>query len=125
MTKRRVLVVDDEPDILRLWKLYLELEGWTVLTASRGEAALEIAKKEQPEAIFLDYMMPGLDGPAVCRLLRVQSETANLPIILFSAKVGNLRVSDFLAIGFTGVLPKRFSTERLVKDICEILGWEE
>lgn len=84
-TKRTVLVVDDEPINIQLLQRKLEWDGITVLTASNGEACLEVAKAERPDLILLDVMMPGMDGFAVCAKLREDKRTKAIPVIFVTA----------------------------------------
>ena len=79
----KVLVVDDDINIVKLIKLYLEKEDYTVYTAHNGVEALEVWKKENPSIIILDIMMPEMDGNSVCREIRKTSDT---PIIMLTAK---------------------------------------
>lgn len=84
-TKRTVLVVDDEPINIQLLQRKLEWDGITVLTATNGEACLEVAKNERPDLILLDVMMPGMDGFAVCSKLREDKRTVAIPVIFVTA----------------------------------------
>lgn len=84
-TNRSVLVVDDEPINIQLLQRKLEWDGITVLTATNGEACLEVAKNERPDLILLDVMMPGMDGFAVCSKLREDKRTAAIPVIFVTA----------------------------------------
>src|ERR1035438_3272161 len=79
----RVLIIEDEKDIVRLLKYNLEKEGYTALAAHDGEAGLDLARKEKPDLIILDLMLPKLDGMQVCRTLRQESQ---VPIIMLTAK---------------------------------------
>ena len=83
MAKNKILVVDDEEKIVRIVKAYLEREGYAVVTAYDGEAALAIARAEVPDLIVLDLMLPLLSGWDVCRSLRAES---NVPIIMLTAR---------------------------------------
>ena len=78
MTPKKLLVVDDEQDIVDLISYNLKKEGYTVLTATNGTSALEIAKQELPDLIILDIMMPGLDGFEVCRMFRQYPQTSQV-----------------------------------------------
>ena len=83
--KARVLVVDDEPDFLQLLEFNLTNQGFEVLTAMTGLEALQRARCDAPQVIVLDLMLPDLDGFSVCEILRAQSSTRELPIIILSA----------------------------------------
>jgi DNA-binding response OmpR family regulator len=81
-----VLVIDDDPVIVKLLEVNFEMEGYQVLTALDGEAGLQRAHQDRPDVVVLDVMMPGLDGLEVARRLRAQPKTQSLPILLLSAK---------------------------------------
>ena len=83
MEKTRVLIVDDDPNINQLIKLYLEKEGYETETAERGDDALNLFKKNPPQIVLLDLMLPGMDGWQVCREIR---KISTIPIIMLTAK---------------------------------------
>src|SRR5688572_29029152 len=85
-TKRRVLVVDDEKDLVDLISYNLTRGGFEVLTAYDGKDALELAQREVPDLVVLDLMLPGLDGTEVARRLKADSRTAGVPIVMLTAK---------------------------------------
>ena len=86
MSKGRILVVDDEEDILELVKYNLEREGYLVDCVDTGEEAIERAVAIRPDGILLDLMLPGVDGIEVCRELRKNPDTRTIPIIMMTAK---------------------------------------
>jgi CheY-like chemotaxis protein len=86
MSKGKILVVDDEVYIVHILDFSLGMEGYEVVTALDGEEALAKVKKEQPDLIVLDIMMPKLDGYETCRILKSDPETQQIPVILLSAK---------------------------------------
>lgn len=86
MTKK-ILVVDDEPDVLLLCRVNLEFEGYEVAEAQDGESALEAVASEQPDLILLDVMMPGMDGWQVLAALKADPVSASLPVVMLTAKV--------------------------------------
>jgi len=81
----KILIVDDEQDIVRLLSFALQAEGYQVVTALSGQEALKRVEQERPDIVVLDVMMPGMDGIEVCAELRSKPETAGLPIIMLSA----------------------------------------
>src|SRR5689334_25215328 len=83
---KKILIVEDERDILQLVKLYLEKEGFRTVTATTGTEGLSSAKQDKPDLIVLDLMLPEIDGLEVCKRLRSAPETAMLPIIMLTAK---------------------------------------
>ncbi len=124
MTARRVLIIDDEDDIREVARASLELVGgWEVLAASSGNEGLETAEREKPDAILLDVMMPGLDGPGTFQKLRENTATRAIPVILMTAKVQAADQERFRELGVTGVIAKPFDPMQLAAKIAEILGW--
>ena len=116
MTK--VLVVDDDINIVKLIKLYLEKEDYTVYTAHNGVEALEVWKKENPSIIILDIMMPEMDGNSVCREIRKTSDT---PIIMLTAKGVTFDKVLSLELGADDYLVKPFEPKELIARIKAIL----
>jgi DNA-binding response OmpR family regulator len=110
----RVLVVDDEPPIVNLVRGYLEREGWTVLVATDGREALEVVRRDRPDVVVLDLMLPGLDGIEVCRELRTFSDAFVLMLTARSEEVDKL---VGLAVGADDYLTKPFSPRELVARI--------
>jgi CheY-like chemotaxis protein len=124
MITRRVLVVDDEDDIREIAQISLEMvAGWKVLTASSGSAGLEIANADQPDAILLDVMMPGMDGPTTFQKLQADPAIRHIPVILLTAKLQSDDRRRFAALGVAGVLAKPFDPLKLAEQITEALHW--
>ncbi len=86
MKREKILVIEDEADILELLQYNLEREGYRVFTAMKGEEGILLAKKEGPQLILLDLMLPGIDGIEVCRRLRGDPVTSEISIIMVTAK---------------------------------------
>src|SRR5574337_1311528 len=86
MSKEKILVVDDEQDLVKLIQYHLEKEGYKVLSASNGEDALFLTRRERPELVILDLMLPGIDGLEVCKKLKAEPELANTAIVMLTAK---------------------------------------
>ncbi len=123
MEIRKVVLVDDEPDIRRVGELSLRARaGWQVVVCASGTEAVESARRERPDVILLDVMMPVLDGPATLALLRADAETASIPVIFMTAKVQRQEVERYLSLGAAGVVSKPFDPLSLVGDIRKILG---
>lgn len=122
---RRVLVVDDDPLMREVAQSALELVGgWQVVTASSSVAAQAQARQERPDAILLDVMMPGVDGPATVAALRADPVTRGIPIIFLTAKASD-RHADWGALQLAGVLAKPFDPMTLAADVALLLGWSE
>lgn len=115
---QRVLVVDDEPHIVELVRYNLRQEGYEVLVASDGPTALSRARVERPDLIILDLMLPGLDGLEVCRRLRHEAAT---PIIMLTAKGGELERVVGLESGADDYVTKPFSPRELVARVRAVL----
>jgi DNA-binding response OmpR family regulator len=112
--KPRILVVDDDPVILRLLQVNFRLEGYDVLTASRGDDALRVAKQEDPDVIVLDVMMPGIDGYEVCRQLKEDATTAAAPVVFLSARAQDADRDRGYALGVVAYVTKPFDPAHLV-----------
>lgn len=124
MSNRRILLVDDEDDIREVAQLSLEMvAGWDVLTASSGREALMRAASEKPDAILLDVMMPGMDGPTTFRALQESEHTRAIPVILLTAKVQASDRKRFDDLGVAGVLSKPFDPMELANQVSQALGW--
>lgn len=116
-----VLVVDDDPVIVRLLEVNLRLDGYEVETASRGEQALERAAETDPDLVILDVMMPGLDGWETCRRLREQPAFADTPVVFLSARVQDDDRSRGSALGSVAYLTKPFDPVRLMELVRRML----
>jgi len=118
---KKILVVEDEPDILQLVKLYLEKEGFRTATAVNGAQALKKVKEDKPDLIVLDLMLPELDGLEVCKRLRSVPDTAMLPIIMLTAKAEESDTVIGLELGADDYVAKPFSPKALVARIKALL----
>ena len=117
----RVLIVDDDPDILRLVSYNIGQAGFEVIAASTGRKALEIAQKQHPDLIILDVMLPDVDGMEVCRTLRQQYPSRRIPIIMLTARGDEIdRVVGF-ELGADDYVAKPFSPRELVLRVKSIL----
>lgn len=121
MSKGRILVVDDEEDILELVKYNLEREGYLVDCVDTGEEAIKRAIVIRPDGILLDLMLPGVDGIEVCRELRKNPDTRTIPIIMMTAKGEESDVVSGLEVGADDYVPKPFSTKILVARLRALL----
>ena len=107
----RVLVADDDPCILSLVKTVLEIEGFSVLSASNGREALREVEDHRPDVVLLDVMMPVMDGVTCCKELRKNPETATTPIVIMSAA---LNLAELKETGADGFIAKPFDNDELV-----------
>jgi len=113
-----ILVVDDEPKVARLARDYLEKNGFRVITAADGPSALAMARRERPDLLILDLLLPGLDGREVCRILRRESE---VPIIMLTALAEESDQVVGLEIGADDYIVKPFSPRALVARVRAML----
>ena len=113
-----ILVVDDEPKIIKLARDYLEHGGFRVLSTGDGQAALAMARREQPDLVVLDLNLPGMDGLDVCRALRRES---GVPIIMLTARVEESDRLIGLELGADDYIPKPFSPKELVARVRAVL----
>jgi DNA-binding response OmpR family regulator len=116
--RARILVADDDPEITELLKRYFAREGWTTLTAADGAQALERVRRENPDLLVLDIMMPRLDGIAVCTEIR---RTSELPILFLTAKDAPTDRIAGLTIGADDYVTKPFSVHEVVARVKAIL----
>jgi CheY-like chemotaxis protein len=122
---KRILVIDDEDDIRAITKISLErVAGWEVLTAESGERGVELAAEEQPDAILLDAMMPGLDGPHTIDRLKASERTRAIPVLFLTAKLQSGDREHYLQLGAAEVLAKPFDPMSLHVQVSSALGWE-
>jgi DNA-binding response OmpR family regulator len=113
-----ILVVDDEPKVVRLARDYLEKNGFRVITAADGQSALATARREKPDLIILDLMLPQIDGREVCRSLRRESD---VPIIMLTALSEEIDQVTGLEIGADDYITKPFSVRALVARVRALL----
>ena len=114
MANKKILIVDDDAKIVELVKLYLDRDGYDVITAYDGKESLRIARESHPDLIVLDIMLPGLDGLTVCRTLRTES---SVPIILLTAKTTEEDRIEGLDLGADDYVTKPFSPKELAARI--------
>ena len=121
MAKERVLVVDDEEDILELVRFHLTREGYQLTLAATGEEALKKAKHETFDLIVLDLMLPGLDGLEVAKALKADARTKSVPIVMLTAKGEDADVVSGLEIGADDYITKPFSPRVLTARVKAVL----
>ncbi|PYQ17650.1 MAG: hypothetical protein DMF79_17095 [Acidobacteria bacterium] len=119
----KVLIIDDEDDIRRIACLSLSRVGkMEVVDASGGPEGVRKAASERPDAILLDVMMPGLDGPATLSALRSNPATAEIPVVFLTAKAMASEIERLLGLGARGVLTKPFDPMSLPQELKNCLG---
>ena len=121
---RTVVVVDDEDDIREIAVLALEaVQGWTVHPVRSGQEAADVVARERPDAVLLDVMMPGQDGPATLAELHRRDDTRDVPVVFLTAKTQAREVEELRAMGAAGVLAKPFDPMTLGAQLEQLLGW--
>jgi two-component system, OmpR family, alkaline phosphatase synthesis response regulator PhoP len=114
LAPKKILIVEDEPDIAQLVKIYLEKDGFHANVATSGVEALKVLKSERPDLLILDLMLPEIDGIEVCKKIRTTPDTALLPIIMLTAKAEESDTIIGLELGADDYVTKPFSPKALV-----------
>ncbi len=117
----KILVADDEPALLRLMEFVLAKQGHTLLTATNGEEALAEARRQRPDLIVLDIMMPRMDGYQVAEAIRADDELKETPIIMLSAKAQDEDIARGLEAGVDQYVTKPFSPDELTSLVTNYL----
>ena len=120
--KKKILVVDDEDDILHFLELVLREKGYDVVTAGGGHEALTQAQIERPDLVLLDIMMPQMDGWEVLKLLRVDDDTAHIPVAMLSARTEAKHRVQGLQEGAVDYICKPFSLKELLSKIEQVFA---
>ena len=122
MSKKKILIVDDEEDILHFLELVLKERGYQVLTAGSGREAIEKARRARPDLVLLDIMMPQMDGWEVLKLLRVDEATAAIPVAMVSARTDPRDRVQGLQEGAVDYICKPFALEDLLAKVESIFA---
>ncbi|MFA5093239.1 MAG: response regulator [Candidatus Omnitrophota bacterium] len=120
MIKKRILVVDDEIDLVEMVSLRLEASNFQVIKAYDGEVGLAKVKSDKPDLIILDLMLPIIDGYKVCRMLKYDEEYKNIPIIIFTAKAQNVDKNLGEDSGADAYITKPFESVELLEKILQL-----
>ncbi len=121
-TTKKVLIADDEQNIVISLEFLLAREGFQVLVAQDGEEALAKARAEKPDLVLLDVMMPKMNGFDVCQALRADPELSAVRILMLTAKGRETEISKGLGLGADAYMTKPFSTKELVVQVRALLG---
>jgi len=121
MPKERILVVEDDDDILQLLKYNLAKEGYRITGAASGEEALRVLKTSVPDLVLLDLMLPGVDGLEVCRTLKREARTSQIPIIMLTAKGEEADIVTGLELGADDYITKPFSPRVMLARVRTVL----
>jgi DNA-binding response OmpR family regulator len=118
----RILIADDEPNIVLALELLMKREGYEIRSVSDGESAIEAAKSFRPDLVLLDVMMPRMDGYEVCQRLRADPETKGVVIVMLTAKGREVEREKGMALGADLYITKPFSTRDVVRSVKEVLA---
>jgi DNA-binding response OmpR family regulator len=118
---KKILLVDDEVQLVEVVKMRLESNGYDILTAYDGKDAFDKARTQKPDLIILDLMLPKMDGYKVCRMLKFDEKFKSIPIILFTARAQETDVALGKEVGADAYVTKPFEPEILLSKIKELL----
>ncbi len=119
---KKILIIDDEPQILLVSAARLKANGYAVVTALSGEQGLEKAQKEIPDLVLLDYVMPEMDGGEVLDRLKKDPSTKHIPVIMFTADIKHVKAGEFQTLGAADCLYKPFLSEEILAKVQEVFG---
>jgi DNA-binding response OmpR family regulator len=118
----KILIADDEPNILVSLEYLMKREGFEVLLARDGQEALQLLRRERPRLVLLDVMMPHQSGFEVCQALRADDELKDTLVLMLTAKGRDTDIAKGLGVGADAYMTKPFSTKELVQKVRELLG---
>lgn len=121
MSRGKILIIEDEKDIVRMLEYNLSREGFKVVSALDGRKGLEAARRERPDLLLLDVMLPGIDGLEICKELKGDKKTAGMPIIMLTARAQETDKVVGLEIGSDDYITKPFSVKELVARVKAVL----
>jgi DNA-binding response OmpR family regulator len=122
VTGKSILICDDDPVILRLLQVNLELEGYEAILAHHGEEAYSLASDRVPDLVILDIMMPRLDGYQTCEKLKADDKTKDIPVVFLSAKAQQSDIEKGRAYGVSEYLTKPFDPTELLEVVDRLVG---
>lgn len=121
MDKKKILIADDEPNIRSLVSRMLG-KDYIVIEATNGEEAIDIAKRQEPDLILMDLMMPKMDGYAACSSIKADQATKGIPVVMLTGVTHELNKSFAREMGADGYLSKPFNTDELLRQVKQVLG---
>ncbi len=119
--KKKIMVIDDEPNLVEMVQVWLQTSGYDVITAYESLQGLEKVQKEKPDLVILDIMMPNVDGFSVCRRMKEHKATKNIPVIILTVKWLPQDKAEGLAAGAECYMTKPFEATELLDNIKKIL----
>jgi twitching motility two-component system response regulator PilG len=122
MTKKKILIVEDEESLLKLESILLTSRGYEVVGAADGVAALEQVVSTRPDLVILDIMLPEIDGFEVCRRIKQNPETAHIPVMMLTAKKSEQDCDRGMAAGASAYVTKPFKSAKIIEIIQELLS---
>jgi len=124
MVQRKILIVEDEVSLLKLESILLTTRGYKVSGVTDGLKALEEIKKDMPDLVLLDIMIPGIDGFEVCRRIKADPVTANLPVVMLTAKKSSADQARGIEAGADAYITKPFKSAKIIEVVEELLRKE-
>ena len=118
---KKILIVDDEPDIVLALQFLMEQQGYYVMTAQRGEFALDSIYQYKPDLVLLDIMLPGIDGYEVCEIIRLNPKWKKIKIIFLTARGRDVDVAKGLVLGADAYITKPFANAEVVQKVRQLL----
>ena len=118
----KIAIIDDDPSMVKVLRIMLTSSGYEVVEATSGTKGFMITKRELPDLVLLDIMMPDVDGFEVCRRLKLDPDTKNIPVIFVSAKTGAEHIEMGLSLGAEGYITKPFELQDILDKIVEVIG---
>jgi two-component system alkaline phosphatase synthesis response regulator PhoP len=118
---KKILVVDDEPDIRKLTSLRLKLSGYDALTAADGQEALDLIRQHKPDLVLLDLLLPVIGGSEVCKQIKEDEELKHTPVILFTARSDTMTAEKAKQLGADDYMTKPFDPEEMLNKIKQTL----
>ena len=122
---QKILIVDDEPNIVIPLQFLMEQKGYETLVAQSGEEALEMISKEKPDLVLLDIMLPGMDGFEVCEIIRLNPEWRNTRVIFLTAKGRDVDIAKGMVLGADEYITKPFSNQQIIDAVTKLLKTPE
>lgn len=122
MQKKKILIIEDEPDQVMVIQMRLEANGYAVISASDGESGLKKAREEHPDLILLDIILPKIDGYETCRLLKSGADTRRIPVIAISAAGGKDMEEKCFSCGVEICIRKPYDSAKMMEEVNRLLG---
>ncbi len=122
MARKRILVIDDEPDLVDMVKSFLQKKGYSIITAYDGKEALQMIRTEKPDLIVLDLMLPKMDGYRICRMVKFDEKLKHIPIVIISVRASDADKKMGREVGADDYITKPFDFKVLHSSIKGLIG---